>query len=67
MKDKLIEALTTERNLFSSRGQDTTEHDVAIEYLKTGKLPTDYIEYEFELLDAAIHDIETLYSDYSCI
>ncbi len=61
-KEKLIEALEKERDAFKRRGQDTTEHDVAIEFLKTGVLPKSL--ESFDLLDAAMYDFETLYKDY---
>ena len=32
-KQKLIEALKLERLRFAERGQDTTEHDIAIQFL----------------------------------
>jgi len=65
MKDKklkLIEALKKERTLFESRGQDTTEHDITIEYLETGK--TDENPDDYELLDACMNDFDFLYDDY---
>lgn len=55
-KQKLIDALKVERE------QSTLEHDVAIEYLETGR--TDESPDEFELLDACMHDYETILSDY---
>lgn len=61
-KQKLINALKVERGHFEARGQSTLEHDVAIEYLETGK--TDEDSDEFELLDACMHDYETMLSDY---
>jgi len=61
-KQKLIDALKVERELFKKRGQSTLEHDVAIEYLETGR--TDESPDEFELLDACMHDYETILSDY---
>jgi len=61
-KQKLIDALKVERGHFEARGQSTLEHDVAIEYLETGK--TDEDSDEFELLDACMNDYETMLSDY---
>lgn len=58
-KDKLISALEKERNLFVSKGLNTTDHDSALEYLKTG-----IVGKETELLDAAMNDFDTLCSDY---
>ncbi len=61
-KQKLIDALKVERGHFEKRGQSTLEHDVAIEYLETGR--TDEDPDEYELLDACINDYETMLSDY---
>lgn len=61
-KLKLIEALKQERARFEKNEQSTLEHDVAIEYLETGK--TDEDPDEFELLGAAMEDYDTLCSDY---
>ena len=61
-KQKLIKELTLEMNRFKERGQDTLEHEVAIEYLKKGW--TDEDLDNFELLDACINDLETILSDY---
>jgi hypothetical protein len=58
----LIIALERERDQFKTRGQSTTEHDVAIEYLEKGK--TDEDPEEFELLYACMEDFETICSDY---
>lgn len=63
-KQKLIEALELERLSFIKRGQSTEEHDVAIEYLKTGLNPHD--EYQYELLDAVVNDFDMTCSDYGC-
>ena len=57
-KQKLIDALKIERGHFEARGQSILEHDVAIEYLETGR--TD----EFELLDACMNDYDIMCSDY---
>ncbi len=62
-KEKLILALEEERKLFDMRHQDTTEHDVAINYLKHGVLPSMGID-QYEFLDAVINDFDTLCSDY---
>jgi hypothetical protein len=61
-KQKLIYALKCERERFLSRGQNTLEHDVAIEYLEKGRTEED--PDEFELLDAVMNDYETTCSDY---
>lgn len=39
-KLKLIEALEHERDLFDKRHQDTTDHDMAINYLKHVVFPS---------------------------
>jgi hypothetical protein len=62
-KAKLIEALQAERALFDKRHQDTTDHDVAINYLKHGVLPSMGID-QFEILDACINDFDCICSDY---
>ena len=62
MKQKLIEALKAERERFKGRGQSTEDHDMAITYLETGSLPSH--PEDFELLEAAINDFDTLCSDY---
>jgi hypothetical protein len=59
----LIIALEQERGLFDKRHQDTNEHDVAINYLKHGVLPSMGVD-QFELLDACVNDFETICSDY---
>ena len=61
-KQKLIDALKVERGHFEKRGQSTLEHDVAIEYLETGR--TDKDPYHYELLDACINDYKTMLSCY---
>ena len=61
-KQKLINALKVERGHFEARGQSTLEHDVAIEYLETGR--TDEDPDEFELLGAVMNDYDTTCSDY---
>jgi hypothetical protein len=62
-KQKLINALKEEREIFLQRGQSTLEHDIAIEYLIIGKTYSD--PEKFELLDACMYDYETLCSDYN--
>lgn len=63
-KLKLIEALKVERNSHSQRGQDTTEHDITIEFLESGS--TKHNPDKWELLDAVMNDFETVCSDYDC-
>lgn len=63
-KSKLIEALKAERLLFVKRGQNTIEHDIAIDYLINGQ--TDKSPEKWELLDAAMNDFDTLCEDYNC-
>jgi hypothetical protein len=61
-KQKLIDALKIERRNFEARGQDTLDHDLAIEYLiknNTSENPD-----KFELLSACINDYETMLYDY---
>jgi hypothetical protein len=61
-KEKLIEALEKERQRFVDGGHSTLDHDVAIEYLKTGK--TDKNPDNYEMLDAVMHDFDCVCSDY---
>ena len=63
-KQKLIEALKSERLRFAERGQDTTEHDIAIQFLLLGK--TSCNPDKWELLDAVMNDFDTVCSDYGC-
>lgn len=63
-KQKLIEALKAERLRFAERGQDTTEHDIAIQYLMLGT--TSCNPDKWELLDAVMNDFDTICSDYNC-
>ncbi len=57
---KLIEALEAEAQRLAVQGQDTTEHDDAIQFLRTG------IDSgrEGELLQAVRDDFETTCRDY---
>lgn len=59
---KLIEALKQEREQFKGRSQDTTEHDIAIDYLLTGSTSSN--PDKWQLLDGCMNDFETMYSDY---
>lgn len=62
-KQRLIEALKKERDRMSEKfGTNPREHNLAIEYLETGK--TDEDPDKHDLLDAAMNDYETLASDY---
>lgn len=63
-KQKLIDALKAERLRFVQRGADTTEHDIAIDYLINGT--TNSNPERYELLDACMNDYETMLSDYNC-
>lgn len=56
-KLKLLEALEHERALFDKRHQDTTDHDMAINYLKHGVLPSIGVD-QFELLDVVVNDFD---------
>jgi hypothetical protein len=61
-KQKLIEALKEEQSRFKQIGHDIVDHDIAIEYLETGK--TDEDPDYYELLDAVMNDYDTICSDY---
>ena len=59
---RLVDALKIERARFEKDGQSTLEHDIAIEYLETGR--TDEDPDEFELLDGVMNDFDTMCFDY---
>lgn len=61
-KLKLLEALKKERERFLQIGHIALEHDIAIEYIETGK--TDEDPDEYELLDAIMNDFDCVCSDY---
>ena len=61
-KEQLIIALKKERTLFEERGQDTTDHDIAISYLINGTTSSN--PDKWELLGACMNDFETLCNDY---
>ncbi len=64
-KQKLIDALIKERDiLVNLHNINPDEHNVAIDYLIRGT--TKENPDKWELLDACVNDIETLYSDYDC-
>lgn len=62
-RTRLIEALKAERTRFCDIGRDTTDHDYAIEYLSSGRIPHADPD-TLAILDAAINDYETLCRDY---
>lgn len=64
-KLKLIEALKEERKSFKMLELDTTDHDIAIQYLQTGE--TSANPDKWELLDAVMNDFETVCSDYGIL
>lgn len=61
--DVIIKALEHERGLFIKKGQSTKDHDLTIEFLKTGNGEVEDVD-KYELLEAAVNDFETLYDDY---
>ena len=65
-KQKLIEALKTEQLTLQEKGVDVTDHILTINFLETDKLSTQVMEKieKYELLNVAINDLKTLYSDY---
>jgi hypothetical protein len=63
-KQNLIKALETERELFESRGMDTEEHDITIQFLRLGRTLNN--PNCWGLLDAAMNDFDTLCYDYGC-
>ena len=65
-KQKLIETLETEQVMLQKKGVDITDHILTIDFLVTNELPTHIMAVieEYELLDMAVNDLETLYSDY---
>lgn len=69
-KAKLIAALEIENNRMKNNGFNTEDGDATIEYLKSGshnisEIEEDDMENYFPLLYAAIHDYDTLLSDYT--
>lgn len=62
MKDRLRQALQTERDRFAVGGYDTLDHDLAIKYLADGIKPIAWERHE--LLAAVIEDFDTVCSDY---
>ena len=58
----LIKALEAERDQFKHRGQDTKDHDITIQYLKSGS--TTHNPDAWDLLYAAVYDFDLLCSDY---
>jgi len=62
-KLKLIEELIKERKSFADRQHDTTNHDMAIAWLRFDVTPSNPEQYE--LLDAVMNDFETVCSDYN--
>ena len=65
MKAKLIEALEKEKARLDERSIDTRDHELAIDYLKTGSYGCDPLEVdEYPILDSAINDYDQLVNDY---
>lgn len=62
-KQKLIEKIKEERDSFINNHHHTTEHDLVIKYLETGKYKEENVE-QYGLLDAVINDFKQVYSDY---
>lgn len=62
-KVKLITALEKEREEFNVRHHDTNNHDIALNWLKHGLLPSQDVD-QFELLNACINDFDTICKDY---
>lgn len=65
-KARLIEALQKEQAMLKGKRLDTSDHVYTIMYLQTGEVfcKDSYI-VEYDLLDAAVNDLETLMSDYN--
>ena len=62
---KLIEKLEREMKsleVATFGSFDPTEHQQCIEYLKSGKLPSE----ESQMFEDLVNDTETFYSDYDC-
>ncbi len=62
-KNALIKALETERD-FLYHIISPEEHNIVIEYIKTGK--TDEDPEEHELLNAYMNDTKSFLKDYGC-
>jgi hypothetical protein len=63
-KLKLIEELKKEAERLRKQHLVTIDHQYAIEYLETGKLPMLINIEEYDILNAAVNDYECLLSDY---
>jgi hypothetical protein len=63
-KQRLIQALETERANLLKHDMDVTEHDITIVFLKTGAVPPYVNISEYSLLEACIEDLDTIISDY---
>jgi len=61
-KERLIQELEKEMNRMLSLGYSAREWIEAIDYLKTGMVNT--FPHKYELTEACVDDIETVYSDY---
>lgn len=61
-KEQLIERLESERQWFEEISKDITDHELAIEYLKTGNINGELEENE--LLDACVNDFQEIYKVY---
>lgn len=59
---KLIRALELEKTNLAEMGVDTTEHDIAIEFLLLGQ--TKYNPDQWQLPDAVMNDFDTVCTDY---
>lgn len=65
METELILALETEMTSLKAFGSDVYDHELTIEYLKTGVLPVHKDDIEnYEILDSAVNDLEQLKKDY---
>jgi hypothetical protein len=61
-KNKLIIELLKEKNFMNKRGKSTKDHELAIEYLKTGEIKGGLNEYE--ILSSCVEDFDCIYNDY---
>jgi hypothetical protein len=61
-KLRLKEMLIQEREMFMANGINTKDHDIAIAYLENGF--TAHSIKDSDLLEAIMHDFETICSDY---
>lgn len=62
VKERLVEELQKEKERLAGQGKSIVDHNLTTQYLKTGNKPANWRNYE--ILQAAVEDFETLCRDY---